>query len=399
MHNTINEKNIFCSFCGKSKDDVKTIISSGSLSSISAYICDECVVFCDEIVKKVNIDTHLVDLDLYPLNIKKLLDEEVIGQDQAKEIISVAVFMHMIRIKTGVGSKSNLLMIGPSGSGKTLMIRTLASILGIPLAISDATALTESGYVGEDVENVIVRLLQACEYDVQKAEKGIVYIDEIDKIARKSSEQERSSHRDVSGEGVQYGLLKILEGSTLSINHKSVRGANDTIQINTKNILFICGGAFEGIQNIVKKRINKRIIGLGNKLRFFNKENVDTVTTHDLVKFGLIPEFIGRLPVIVPFDELTEDDLAKIITEPKSSILKQYRDMLMSVGVDLSMEPEAVRAIAKEALQRKIGARGIRSLMEEILFKGIYKIDGKKYKINIGEEEVLNKAVKLQAKG
>ena len=305
----------------------------------------------------------------------------------------------MIRTRTGVGSKSNLLMIGPSGSGKTLMIQTLASAMGIPFAISDATALTESGYVGEDVENVIIRLLQICEYDVQKAEKGIIYIDEIDKIARKSSDQDRFSHRDVSGEGVQHGLIKILEVSNLSINHKSSRGSSDVIQINTKNILFICGGSFDGIQNIVKKRLNNRMIGIGNQLKLLDyKDDSKLVTTHDLVKFGMIPEFVGRLPVIVMFDSLTEDDLTKIITQPKSSILKQYKEMLMSIGVDLNIEPEAIRAIAREAHRRKVGARGIRTLMEELLFKAIYKVDGKKYSINIREEDVLSKNVKLCSK-
>ena len=387
-------------FCAKSKDAVTTIISSGSISGSSVYICNECIFYCQEILSKVETNAGLEEIDLYPADIKTMLDEEIIGQENAKQIISVAVFMHLIRIKTGIGSKSNLLMIGPSGSGKTLMIRTLASILGVPLAISDATVLTEAGYVGDDVESVIMRLLQSCEYDVQKAEKGIVYIDEIDKIARKSSEESRSTHRDVSGEGVQYGLLKLLEGSTLSLNHKSSRGSGDTIQINTKNILFICGGAFEGIQNIVKRRINKRIIGIGNKLRFLDKRNsVDAVTTHDLVKFGLIPEFVGRLPVIVSFETLTEDYLARIITEPKSSILKQYRDMLSSVGVELSMGDEAIRAVAREAYDKKIGARGIRSLLEEILFRAIYRIDGKKYSIDIQEEDVMSKSAKLRAKG
>lgn len=394
-----SNKDVFCSFCSKSKDEVKTIISSGSFLGMSVYICEECVSYCDEIVKKMNIENTSKNLSIYPLHIKKILDDEVIGQEKAKEIISVAVFMHMIRTRTGVGSKSNLLMIGPSGSGKTLMIQTLASAMGIPFAISDATALTESGYVGEDVENVIIRLLQICEYDVQKAEKGIIYIDEIDKIARKSSDQDRFSHRDVSGEGVQHGLLKILEGSNLSINHKSSRGSSDVIQINTKNILFICGGSFDGIQNIVKKRLNNRMIGIGNQLKLLDyKDDSKLVTTHDLVKFGMIPEFVGRLPVIVMFDSLTEDDLTKIITQPKSSILKQYKEMLMSIGVDLNIEPEAIRAIAREAHRRKVGARGIRTLMEELLFKAIYKVDGKKYSINIREEDVLSKNVKLCSK-
>ena len=394
-----SSKDIFCSFCGKSKDEVKTIISSGSFLGMSVYICEECVSYCDEIVKKVNIENTSKNLNIYPLHIKKILDDEVIGQEKAKEIISVAVFMHMIRTRTGVGSKSNLLMIGPSGSGKTLMIQTLASAMSIPFAISDATALTESGYVGEDVENVIIRLLQICEYDVQKAEKGIIYIDEIDKIARKSSDQDRFSHRDVSGEGVQHGLLKILEGSNLSINHKSSRGSSDIIQINTKDILFICGGSFDGIQNIVKKRLNNRMIGIGNQLKLLDyKDDSKVVTTHDLVKFGMIPEFVGRLPVIVMFESLTENDLTRIITEPKSSILKQYKEMLMSIGVDLNIEPEAIRAIAREAHRRKVGARGIRTLMEELLFKAIYKVDGKKYSINIQEEDVLSKNIKLCSK-
>lgn len=392
------DKDIFCSFCGKSKDEVKTMISNASFLGAFVYICEECVLYCDEIVKKVSIENVPKNIGIYPAKIKKMLDEEVIGQEKAKEMLSVAVFMHLIRTQTGIGSKSNLLMIGPSGSGKTLMIRTLASTMGIPLAISDATTLTESGYVGEDVENVIVRLLQACDYDVQKAEKGIVYIDEIDKIARKSSDQDRSSQRDVSGEGVQHGLLKILEGSNLSINHKSNRGINETIQINTKDILFICGGSFEGIQNIIKKRVNNRSIGIGSKIESQNQDKPKSLTTHDLIKFGMIPEFIGRLPVTVMLDSLTEDDLARIITQPKSSILKQYQEMLLSVGVELSISQEAIKAIAKEAHRQKVGARGIRALMEELLFKAIYKIDGKKYLINIGEEEVVKKEVKLQLK-
>jgi len=396
---TLKEKDsIICSFCNKNHKTVSTMISGPSV-----YICSECVDLCSQMIQKFEIDKNEEKKNehfLYPYQIKELLDKEIIGQENAKKIISVAAFMHNRRVKSNLGSKSNILIIGPTGSGKTLMIKTLAQILDVPIAMADATTLTEAGYVGDDVESIISKLLQAANNKVELAQKGIIYIDEIDKIAK--TFENKSISRDVSGEGVQQGLLKLIEGSVISVPHKSgsKHPNQEMIQVDTKDILFICGGAFEGLDKIIQSKKFASSVGIGSKL----KENsptenmLDDLDSSDLVKFGLIPEFVGRLPVRVVFDMLTVEDLMKIIIEPKSSILNQYKSLLETMNVDLEATKDALKSIAKTAFDKKTGARGIKNVLEDILVHGIFDIKADKSAKLIIDEEVATGKKKLKLK-
>ncbi len=405
-----NPKNVRCSFCGKSQDSVKRIVAGPGV-----YICDECVDLCTSIIEAEKYEEEeqgytLNDLDKIPnpKEIKKILDDYVIGQDEAKRTLSVAVYNHYKRIAHEESNekdkddveiqKSNILLLGPTGCGKTLLARTLAKILNVPFAIADATTLTEAGYVGEDVENILLKLIQAADGDIQKAQKGIIYIDEIDKITINS--ENLSITRDVSGEGVQQALLKIIEGTIASVPPQGGRKHpnQEMIQINTENILFICGGAFEGLENIIKERTGKKSIGFGAKIeseKEINKYEVfQELLPQDLLKFGLIPEFIGRLPIIATLKDLDKQALIKIATEPKNALVKQYQKLLEMDDVELEFNQDALEAIVDKAIERKTGARGLRSIIEDIMRDIMFEIPSTPNitKCIITRNTVINKA-------
>ncbi len=392
----------FCSFCGKNQKEVKKLIAGPSV-----YICNECINLCGEIIedeeKEKKADKDGLKDFLKPKQIKKLLDSYVIEQDQAKKVLSVAVYNHYKRLSSTLEKKnddveiekSNILIIGPTGCGKTLLAQTLARFLDVPFALADATALTEAGYVGEDVENIVLSLVQNADYDIEKAQKGIIYIDEIDKISQRGDNP--SITRDVSGEGVQQALLKIIEGTIASIPPKGGRKhpQQDYVKVDTSNILFVCGGTFTGLEKVIERRLTQKTMGFGAKIADKKDKNIgellEQLKPEDLIRFGLIPEFLGRLPIITSIGELNEKSLVKILTEPKNALVKQYQELFKVENVDLQFTDEALEAMAKEAVKRKSGARGLRAIMEETMLDIMYEIPSKEnvQECVVGEEVVL----------